>query len=193
MSEAKPTRAVRPLRRKSGEQAISPFPLLFLDCDGVLNTHDPHENGYCGLHVDKVLRLNRIVELTGAEVVLSSAWRYMVLGKDITLKGFTYLLLTYGLAQWVRIVGHTASDEEIPERGEQIAHYLRAAGNPRYVILDDGGQTPPIKGAKVTMTQSLACQHGARWVQIDGRVGLTEEDAQRAIKLLQRDVDGREA
>ena len=55
--------------------------VLFLDVDGVLNNRSFHlERGHDELHpIDPSMldRLNRVVEKTGCDVVLSSAWRYM--------------------------------------------------------------------------------------------------------------------
>jgi hypothetical protein len=69
-------------------------PLLFLDVDGVLNSHDANEYHFNTIHRDKIERLNRIVKATGAEIVISSAWRYMILGGSMTIDGFRYLLQT---------------------------------------------------------------------------------------------------
>jgi hypothetical protein len=52
--------------------------VIFFDIDGVLNTTKTTRM-FCGFHfVDtrKVLRLREIVERTGAELVMSSSWRY---------------------------------------------------------------------------------------------------------------------
>lgn len=157
-------------------------PLLFLDIDGVLNTHDANQYSICGIHTDKVARLNRIVEMTGAHVVISSAWRYMILGHSMTVDGFRYMLVTHGLASHVRIVGHTRSDEEIRERGDQIAAYLTEHDSPAYIVLDDGSETP--QGPARTMTQSLGDLHGEKWILIDGAVGLTDADAALAVHVL---------
>lgn len=51
--------------------------VIFLDIDGVLNCVT--SKSYCGMYVgvdaDKIRRLARIVEETGAKIVLSSDWR----------------------------------------------------------------------------------------------------------------------
>lgn len=52
--------------------------IIFLDIDGVLNTSETlkhSHNGIIGIDPYRVLLLDRIVEATGAEVVLSSSWR----------------------------------------------------------------------------------------------------------------------
>ena len=46
--------------------------IIFLDIDGVL--HDFHTDGY--VKKDCIQRLKQIVEATGADIVLSSSWRF---------------------------------------------------------------------------------------------------------------------
>jgi len=159
-----------------------PAPLVFLDIDGVLNSHDINAHGYNTIHRDKVARLNQLVGLTEASIVISSAWRYMILGGAMTVDGFRYMLMTYGLASGTKVVGCTVSDEEIPERGDQITAFLSTAEWPPYVVLDDGSETP--QGKAQTMTQSLRARHGERWVLIDGRLGLTDDDVALAVHVL---------
>lgn len=158
-------------------------PLIFLDCDGVLNTHDSNRDGICGIHRDKIERLNRIVELSGAEVVISSAWRYMILGGAMSVDGFRYMLVTHGLRSFVKVVGHTKSDEEIPERGDQITAYLAEHGPTSYVILDDGSELPT-EGCARTMTESLRVVHGERWIVVDPETGLTDAHVAEALRIL---------
>ena len=158
-------------------------PLLFLDIDGVLNDHVPVTDYICGIDRDKIRRLNEIVKATGAEVVISSAWRYMILDGAMTVDGFRYMLTTHGLASFVKVVGHTKSDEQIPERGDQIADYLQTFGSRRYVVLDDGSDTSA-DGAR-SMSQSLTCRHSVRWLKVDGSVGLTDSDVISAVAILQ--------
>lgn len=54
--------------------------IIFLDIDGVLNSadhldHTKHCNGYSDISPKKVKLLKKIVDRTGAEIVLSSTWR----------------------------------------------------------------------------------------------------------------------
>ncbi len=62
--------------------------IIFLDIDGVLNNHETlakkyRGSGIMGVDPYRVLLLNRIVEATGAEIVLSSSWRH---GTEESLK-----------------------------------------------------------------------------------------------------------
>ena len=94
--------------------------LIFLDFDGVLNNHKAFPNGYCGLDSDMVIRLGNIMNaVPELKIVISSAWRYMILNGDITLRGFQNLLLLHGIdysAISGRIIGHTHSDKETCRR-----------------------------------------------------------------------------
>lgn len=160
--------------------------LLFLDIDGCLNNHEfMAEAESCTICRSNVIQLNRIHRDTGSVVVLSSAWRYMI-GENMSLQGFSYMLRTHGMSSGLKIVGTTIRDEEcahcgmeiecgedcyrcgIPStRADQVDRYLK--DNPcHYVIIDD-------------------CDFGFskdRFVKPDANIGLTEADADRAIAIL---------
>ena len=152
--------------------------LLFLDIDGVLNGHEKLPGSvYCGIRPDQMAQLNRIIAETGCRLVISSAWRYMVLGGQMTEKGFQHLLQTHGLVcpegEQV-VVGTTVADEEIDDRGAQILSCV--AGWPSrlmgWAVVDDD-----------PMGMVLG-HHEWRLVRTRGDVGLTAEGADRAIEIL---------
>lgn len=92
-------------------------PLLFLDIDGVLNGHQwSHLGDSCTIQAPCIAALNFILSRADPEIVLSSAWRYLLHGKDMTLLGFGYLLRTHGagpmLYPGTRIIGITLRDED---------------------------------------------------------------------------------
>lgn len=94
--------------------------LLFLDVDGVLNGHRFLRAAQsCNIDNAAVLQLNRVCRTTGCKIVLSSAWRYMVHGKSMTLRGFAYMLRTQGLLSGGTelFVGLTEPDETCPACG----------------------------------------------------------------------------
>lgn len=114
--------------------------IIFADVDGVLNDHWKHPNQYSPLCSGCVemftILLDSVPKDTG--IVLSSAWRYMVAGGAMSLRGFEYLLMLAG-GPWdtynERIVGITESDEEtcyrlgLAERGAKIDHvFLKENG-----------------------------------------------------------------
>lgn len=127
--------------------------ILFLDIDGVLNGHQAHGNGYCGIRKENVEQLNRILaSVPDLKIVVSSAWRYIHGGGDMTRRGFEYLLLSHGVDCKGRLAGFTESDEATMEwaktvqvsgangewiRKMQIQRYVDANRIRRYAVLDD--------------------------------------------------------
>lgn len=144
-------------------------PVIFLDIDGVLNGHYAWGTGDSLIDSNCVKRLNDILTVTKANVVLSSAWRYQVIGGTTTLKGFQYLLISHGVDKCLRVVGHTPSDEEIPERGDQILKWIEDNKfDGCWIVLDD----LPLDKVK------------DNHVRTDPDKGLTDEDVQKALSML---------
>ncbi len=84
--------------------------ILFLDIDGVLNIHECHPEVGCGvIHRDKMHRLNTILRQTDCKVVLSSAWRYLVHRKEMTVLGLERLFCSHGMIKG-RLIGVTRPD-----------------------------------------------------------------------------------
>lgn len=159
--------------------------VVFLDIDGVLNSltfmrdlHNRSPDPALGppdfrhqIDDTAVLRLNRLLEATGAVVVISSSWRRIV-----DLDELWQILKSHGFEGC--IVGTTpdlsylerAATRMLP-RGDEIAHWL--AHSPRavhaFVILDD-------------VSNMGELSH--RLVLTDDRVGLTDDDVVRATALL---------
>lgn len=149
-------------------------PIIFLDIDGVLNRHDYNaEAESATLCRECVAAFNALLHATGAHVVLSSAWRYMIHGGAITPRGFEYLLRTHGVTSKIKIVGVTVKDEHTPRRVEQIQRWLDAYEAVPYVILDDEPQIcADIRAAGLPLVQTAA------------KIGLTIDDADAALRLL---------
>lgn len=150
--------------------------ILFLDFDGVLNDHTQFDNGYCGISQSCVEQLNRIIEDTDCKIVLSSAWRYLILNHHMTLAGFEVMMLTHGINACGRLLGLTEFDQDKnndnSERGNQIMKYLCDAPlSVRWAILDDMPVNEPPEVV-------------SRFVQTDGEVGLTATEADKVIQLL---------
>lgn len=149
-------------------------PLIFLDCDGVLNNHTQQPNGFCGVTRRCANQFNRVLKATDAKLVISSAWRYMVHAGSMTLRGFEHLLCTHGIDAHDRVIGITPRDEDREgwTRGEQIRHWLNEHGDGRrYVVIDDLANV----GIK---------EAGHPFVQTMGSLGLNRCDADLAIRLL---------
>ena len=167
-------------------------PVLFLDVDGCLNRHEP----ICDHVVSGVIRhdlvdaLNFVLEPTDAQIVLSSAWRYLVHREEMNVAGLSWLLRSHGI--YNRLVGITRADtmkvaatkvvwtadlwKSFPtenERGQQITDWLREHDHrSRYAVVDD--LDLGIRAA------------GHPFVQTDGSRGITENDAYELIRLLGR-------
>lgn len=158
------------------------YPVLFLDIDGVLNTHTKLATGYCGIDRERASVLNFVLfEVPDLKIVISSAWRYMILRGDMTLKGFEYLLLVHGVACTDRLHGHTEADPVIEPchfdaeawrvggllwRADQILKYVQTHRIERYAVVDDLDLRVP------------------NFVRTDDAVGIRPEDAERIIRLL---------
>lgn len=181
--------------------------IIFLDVDGVLNSHAALNGGvYCGMDPKCVLALNYLLEKTEAKVVLSSAWRYMILGKAMTLLGFAYLMHTHGVvAASQRLVGTTCSDETCCQCGKR--HGRREAKKRKIVLsepigfeflclkcgepTDRAGQilkwvseNEPKKYVVIDDCDMGFTAKKIPFIQTNGRVGLTMSQARLAVKML---------
>lgn len=116
--------------------------VIFLDIDGVLNGHERHSNGYCGIKPENVAVLNKLLDqLPDLKLVISSSWRYMI-PKAMTIKGFEYVLLIAGVDCENRVLGVTPKDEEVggrSGRGKQIQDFRKKSlpEHVKYVVIDD--------------------------------------------------------
>ena len=116
--------------------------VLFLDIDGVLNSTAYrtekllNDRDYSVLiEPQKVANLRKIVDVTGAQIVLSSSWNkfWDYDPVDNAGKRINNALTAYGL----RIMDKTPWSRD-SSRGEQIDAWLRANNHvEQYVILDD--------------------------------------------------------
>jgi hypothetical protein len=154
-------------------------PIVFLDMDGVLNGHGFDEAAQSN-RIDPrcVEALNLILDSSGARLVLSSAWRYMVTGGAMTLRGFEYMLRTHGAHCNGRLIGHTVPDEVIPTRGAQVSDWMARLGcNRRYLVLDDGGFDASGRWCDMGLNEA---GHPVIWT--DGRRGLSAAQAKVAVE-----------
>ncbi len=119
-------------------------PILFLDCDGVLNRCA--DSGF-GLEEDKLELLKRIVDATGCSLILSSTWRSY---PDTKLPQLAGVLA----ARQMRLSGMTPDLTDHVEgsriararpRWEEIQAWLDDnPGTTRFVILDDETDFGPL-------------------------------------------------
>jgi hypothetical protein len=173
--------------------------VIFLDVDGVLNSESymlklaeehrqlgPHATCDCfKLHrqidPDAIARLNHLVSVTEAKIVISSTWRKLFDPPDLRRT-----LEEHGLV--AEIVGQTPDGHDEPEmlevyghleriyRGYEIDFWLKKHPEvDRFVILDDG---------------SDMMMHGNRLVQTDCEDGLCDEHVDLATRVLAWDGSG---
>ena len=172
--------------------------IIFLDIDGVLNRHTWNDEAKsCFMEPECIKNFNKILNETNAKVVLSSAWRYLLLweegpetmsidnGPAMTIKGFEYLMRTHGVSFKFNLIGYTRSDEEfgwspqnnIHIRGKQIYDWLDCFlrnnnENVDYIIIDDNDFDIPSRFP------------ANRFIKTNPHIGLTESNANRAIEIL---------
>jgi len=148
-------------------------PIIFLDFDGVLNSHawwtrrgprKPSDSDFT-YEIDRqaVALLDEVVLATGALCVVSSSWRILrplhKLQRGLRSVGFSGTL-----------IGVTPNVWDRKGRGEEIERWLSwQAVRPVFAIVDDDSDMDP---------------HKDRLVQTDIRVGLTAADAARLVALL---------
>lgn len=174
--------------------------LIFLDIDGVGNNHEWNPVSLSStLRRENVEQLNRIIRETGAKIVLISAWRYIINGGDMTLKGFGYMLRTHHVTAQAEIIGVTSPDEicshccnykhhDAPcgrcnkntSRADQVNRWLR--DNTAYSQTDTNNDFVVIDDLDIGFTAT-----GMPFVQPDKDTGLTAADADRAIGILNAD------
>ncbi|MFW5876124.1 MAG: HAD domain-containing protein [Myxococcota bacterium] len=139
-------------------------PIVFVDIDGVLAPFDSLE----GLDRECVARLDGLVGRSGAVVVVTSAWR-----ERVSVDAIRQAFRAAGFGGRVVDVTPILLGRS---RGEEIAAYLK--GLPEkvpFVILDDEADVEALE------------EH---LVQVDGEVGLQEEDVETAWGLLLSAEDG---
>lgn len=113
--------------------------IIFLDIDGVLNeafsqSRAPH--GCIGVDNDKVQRLKKIIDTTGAKIVLCSTWR-MGWSCNPELCDEDAAYLNKELAREHLII-HAKTEDGISDRGHAIINWLtKCAEQPEWIVLDD--------------------------------------------------------
>ena len=126
--------------------------VIFLDIDGVLNRHDERYGtrekspmGFVGLGQKHLIQLRRVVEVTGAEIVMSSDWKMCYKSDDCNPKYanadglYVIRRLAENGMKLVAVTNEQSLDGEYSTgRGYGIRKYLRQHPEvTEYVILDD--------------------------------------------------------
>jgi len=164
--------------------------VIFLDIDGVLNTkwwytqmdrNTPKDKYGYAFDPKAVANLRRIVEETGAIIVISSSWKCMGLSQmeemwDVrNLPGKIVGITPNSVSDELLVNADIDSIELFHIRGEEIKEWLTRHGKhvSHYVIIDDMDNMLPEQ-------QTL-------FVQTNPEVGLTEDDANKAIVILNKE------
>lgn len=153
--------------------------VIFLDIDGVLNSekyYTEHLEDMMENPVDRecVKRLKRIVDATGARIVLSSSWRTGWSRKKDQMDELCRKLVEI-LAEYQLEIYDKTCILNNGERGREIKFWIKNAPEKveSFVILDDHD----FQWEKYRLWK--------RWVQTDySDGGLQEQDVEKAVKIL---------
>jgi hypothetical protein len=139
--------------------------IVFLDFDGVIVTT---ATSYERIDMKVMPHVCRIIEETNAKVVISSAWR-----NYHDLEYLTDMLVKAGLHK-EDVVSETPYRDGV--RGREISLWLERSDVEieSFVILDDD-----VFDMK---------EHEGKYVQTDTDNGITSEEADEAIKILDKDI-----
>lgn len=152
--------------------------VIFLDVDGVLNCASTEDRApsYCiGVESRCVKALRRIVEATGAKIVLTSTWKEEWWSQTgMITSDFAYLmqeLAKEGLSLFSK------TEDDITHRGAGICAWLNTHEVSDWVVLDDEVYID-FDHYPSLMSRLIRTSYGGS--------GLTEELAARAIQILNR-------
>ena len=151
--------------------------IIFTDVDGVLNCSTTTKrlqvcNEFTFVDTRKVLRLREIVERTGAQLVLSSTWRFGADPKAFWLEREALRELVAEFRRlrcplWFDTTPYLPSTK----RWQEINAWLILHDAEDFIILDDWGE----EEFRPMMDRLVKC---------DPRKGLTKERAELAIQML---------
>lgn len=141
--------------------------IVFLDIDGVLNNESSIGLPALGLDKRCLERLNKLLEKTGASIVITSSWRL-----SHSLARLQSSLSEYGLKYPERIIGATPHLPSKP-RGEEIQLWLRQMDVKAFVIFDDYSDMAPFND---------------RFVHTTFETGLNDEHVKKAYDIIERQL-----
>ena len=154
--------------------------IAFIDIDGVLNnTHfigdNPYETKYLKIHKEPMQQLKKLVNETGAKLILSSYWReYWGTGNNIGRE----LDRVFGAENLV-ISDRTGAEER--SRSDEIKKYLNDHPEVEaFVVIDDDKCLFP----NVETDETLA----GKVVFTNEKYGFTESDMRTAIDIIKQQL-----
>ena len=157
--------------------------VIFLDIDGVLNTkfwftqkeRDQYGNTFDPVSVSN---LAKIIAKTGAEIVISSSWKWMgletlqMMWEERMLPGKVIDITPESVSDDYLLYADLENIDFFSIRGQEINDWMKLYGKDisHYVIIDD--MDIPLK------------EQQSHFVLTDPNVGVTEWDATKAIAIL---------
>ncbi len=146
--------------------------VVFLDIDGVLNSvkYDRERTAKDGnIDISRLPLLKRIIEATGAEIVLVSSWRKHWEREEEMCDGIGREINKTFRSAGLRIYDKTPA---LGERAEEITHWLgEHTGVAKYVIIDDsfggwGAHEPFLVKTNCRIGRGLEEVHVAKAIEI---------------------------
>ncbi len=151
--------------------------VIFLDIDGVLNSVESKSScgAYVGIDDSKVKRLKRIVDATGAVIVLSSSWKHDWEPVDKDMQNLYGDYLDRKLKRQRLVAIDKTHEANSLCRGEGILQWVGSHDVDTFIILDDEWYDFVELGlsSRVIKTEFY-----------DENGGLTDDDVLLAIELL---------
>jgi len=163
--------------------------VIFLDCDGVLNSHkffstskddqsiDGLNFGEAQLDPQALALLDNLIEQTGAQIVISSSWRHIWDWQEIAK-----MFEKRGMENWDFVIGQTITSNQ-DNRGAEVMAWLDT-GRERQVV-DDKHEAVTAWVILDDTDEFDSTQHN-NFVRTNPKVGLTAADVQKAIQILKR-------
>lgn len=151
---------------------------IFLDIDYVLNSEQwykfywKNQYHYTNPKVDydldfrAIVRLNYLVSHTGAEIVISSSWRFDM---EDTVTRLMRSGLKYKPTKRIEGIEFGGNDDT-PTRGDLINNFLKENPCDNYLILDDDSD--------------IEENQLSHFIKTDRWLGLTKEDVYKGIEIL---------
>lgn len=169
---------------------LTPIKIIFLDIDGVLNLISQGHDQYGSIfHEHLVDNLRKIVDETGAKIVISSTWRFDGLDvmqdmwKSRNYPGEVIDITESYIDKVAKEFGIEYYDDII--RGHEIELYLHEHPSVvDYVILDDDTDMLPSQMNNYVQTSGNKDHPDC----IDIGYGLTSICAQKAIDILNKSI-----
>lgn len=172
----KPSQLNNPTSHKASHDISRELKLIFLDIDGVLNTgqhlaklrinQQPCADHYGPLFDPNATdNLRKIVDATGAKIVITSSWRY--------IHGLSGLRKMWAERNMPGTIHGVTPTDSFGSRGDEVKEYLtQISGNtpPQYLILDDECEYVGDLMKRLILTNPLT--------------GITPSIATKAIKIL---------